>query len=1103
MNKRTLAFVLCLLLTAGINQSAPLEPVFFDYNGVTLRTDGDEHGLVTRDVQGRVAKQDGNEWYYAVIDSSAGEPCLIKYSVVSLAGIAPELAAYSDPEVDARIRAFNATAPLLESYVFLGEMRVTVIYLTFAPFAPANFWNGPLGQMIDAQFTYDQIFSQNLRAEYPSDSARTNLTGDVIYGSVAEWFEFNSGGLVHLVPDLSRYPTSYVGNPDQPGVITDPLNPGQAIPIPASLFNDVVVFETLEARGIDCTPDPRRPILFVNRSYWNSRADFSGLAWLNLYYNIQGQALLTPGIIAHEICHASFGLPDLYNDMAELKNAFQMMSLGCQGYQYQDSSGVFRRHRGFPGLIEEPFAEVLGWRETLPITAPGVYTFDVNFSPFCIQNPTDPREKIFIRSWNDLEGWTSRHQPLTSDGRLLIEYTDFHRPATHYFQDLPAPFLKWSNQNSEVWPTGGQHIPGLNTWNNGAWFPWIIDADECRANQPRSFEILERPAPYPCVSMVYQDLMEEVPLGGSPISLELLNMGTAFSGWTVSIGDMSVSGEETVVFNQSFTVSFPSTVWNASTLSQILDLPVTLTIQSLDTSLVVGRLQPFVGLAPAEWSLAVNEDVVTAASGRYHLVTDGSGIQLFVNGQQRAEHSLLNAREICFASDPHRAVARGQLNGSDFLTILAVDDDVVDILVSIFCSPGVSAYALTEWDDEEVLVFVRGDQLEVRRLYGSHEPIFQYTLPDYILPVKQMACAFGDPAGDLGLRMGMIGGAGNNWTHVTNVFGDTLYSRFAGECAELRNILALDPLGSGYYSFAVDNMVCADGNWDLHYNEELWLVTYSADLGHYGMGVFPLGIYNSTSEDGAEDFVPYPNGDFPYRHAILTNSHHPYYYFSEIQVLDVSRNTPELTVIAQEAPRNRWFSVGYFDADAYPDTYVFDRGAGLRFFRGAGGNGLGLMDSGRLHAFESQTQHPQFVEMNGQQNIIFYEDGVLRAYHLPFAQAPTYSGNGVGNQRFMPNPNWQSAGDSPLSPPRVRATFIPGNQVRLDIEPLALGQMASMLSVWSSSDQVSWEKVFEGFWDGLAPTSWVDQQALRGRHLGFYRVQVSNDSPDGQVFWNE
>jgi hypothetical protein len=207
-------------------------------------------------------------------------------------------------------------------------------------------------------------------------------------------------------------------------------------------------------------------------------------------------------------------------------------------------------------------------------------------------------------------------------------------------------------------------------------------------------------------------------------------------------------------------------------------------------------------------------------------------------------------------------------------------------------------------------------------------------------------------------------------------------------------------------------------------------------------------------------------------------------------------------VIAQEAPRSRWFSVGYFDADPHPDAYVFDRGAGMRFFRGSGDNVLGLIDSGRLHAFESRDQHPQFVEMNGEQKIVFYEDSALQAYHSPFAQVPIYSGNGVGNQRFMPNPNWQSAGDSPLSPPRIRATFIPGNQIRLDIEPLALGQMASSLSVWFSLDQVVWTKVFEGFWDGLAPTSWVDQQALRGRNLGFYRVQVSNQ-PDNQVFWTE
>jgi hypothetical protein len=277
---------------------------------------------------------------------------------------------------------------------------------------------------------------------------------------------------------------------------------------------------------------------------------------------------------------------------------------------------------------------------------------------------------------------------------------------------------------------------------------------------------------------------------------------------------------------------------------------------------------------------------VTAASGEYHLVADASSIRLFIDGQERAQHSLLNAQEICFSADPHRAVVRGQLNGADFLTILAVDNDVVDILVSIFCFPGISAYTLTEWNGEHVLAFVRGDQLEVRRLYGSHEPIFQYTLPDYILPVKQMACAFGDPAGDLGLRMGMIGGDGNSWMHVTNVSGDTLYSRFAGECSELRNILALDPLGSGYYSFIVDNMVCAGGNWDLHYDEMLWCVSYSESQGHYGAGIFPLGIYNSTSEDGAEDFVPYPHGDFPYRHAILTNSHHPYQSVSEIQMLD-------------------------------------------------------------------------------------------------------------------------------------------------------------------------------------------------------------------------
>lgn len=1096
MNKRVLALVLCLLLTVGISQAFPLVPVRFYYNDVLLTTTGDEHGTVTRDAQGRVAKQDGSVWYYATLSSSFQSdpyPVLVKSVEVSLSGIAPELAAYSDPVIDRRVRAFNAQATDIVSV--LGDVAITIILVVTDwpnnPAEPENFWEWN-GHMLDPQQVNDMIMLENYAQTYPN---YVNQGGYEIPGSANDWWLRSSRGQSRLVPDESRYPAGYVA--ERPGWILDPAT-GLPFVLDFGLIENASVFwDMLAEAGIDTELDSRRPIVFLAHGQGGSRAHYGGYTILNMEQ--YSDSPLTIGVLLHEFAHCVLQCPDLYWDTEN--NAFQLMSLGGHGYYDTEAQ---RHNLGYPSDLEPAFKELIGWLEPTYITDPGDYPLNSDSLTYCWVNPNNPDEKYYINTWNKEEGFMVLHDPL-GEGSFIVQHSSLNKPGWR-FLNKPCPELIFASLPPgdwvEAWPYGEHVVLDVERWENGTWFGWTVNtANGSGELETLSFRLEERPMATACVVMVHDPLMDEVPIGGVEANFNFVNLGPTFVGWSMSIGNETVSSQDTVSFNQTFQASFSSEIWEADNLGQDLDLLVQLQLSSLDTSIIVERLQPFVGLRPSNWTVSITSEGLIETYREHLIKIEGSNITIYTNGQQGASLGFVSdIKALCFAGDEddHFAVI-----GDDWVALCRVQNNSFVFIAQPVNNQPVDAYMLSNTPEFGwCLVIASNNHLIANRLNNGEEA-FNFTLPDYVVPANDLAYAGNDPVGDtaLGSRFCLVGGLGNNWVYLTNVAGTSLYSRTAGDCGMIKNPLSLDLLGNGYYGFVVSVLTCVNnfGGFD----EELWHISYSSDQGHHGVGILDLGNYQPGFENGIEILVPYHNTDFPAREALVANDYFPYSNTqTDINLYDLGHNDVEIRVLESVPPLRRGFKVGNLNADLIHDILVWDRGEGLRYWQGLGD--LDFSDQGTVHNYSDANRSPVVYQNDGDLQLGFYEEaGQLIFYDWPLSGEwlAWYRSGGVGNQRHMPNENW-TAPTGPLNPPDISITRLGNGDMRLDIESISYGQQCASYQVWFSTDQENWVRLAEVLWDGQLGTSWVHHRALYGNPIGMYRVNVEAN-PDGGAVWSE
>lgn len=1084
--KMQLALWLYLLLKAGISQAAPAEPVSFQYNDVQLTTHQDEFGPLTTDPLGRVAVQDGGVWYYASLSSAFQadlEPVLVKAVEVSVAGIAPELAAYSDPVIDRKVRASNAYAT--DIVPVLGDIPFTFIFVEFGWGGPRieNFWSMPNGQPINKRRWYDSVYMEGFREAYP-DSLAINEGGYELAGSANDWWLWQSQGRSSLVPDTSRYPAGY-DDGGFPGFIMDPAT-GEPFYFEFEFDASEDVWATFAAAGIDVQFDPLSPIALISRggAVW-PHAHYSG--WLSSDL-IFGDAPLMPGTMVHEGLHVVGQLKDLYG-VRPGNNRWQLFSYGGLGFH---ENGL--NHKGFPSGLGPSSLEMLGWLEPTYITHEGEYAFDQDgLLVYAVVNPADTKEKFFFWTWSpDSVGFMARHRPST-EGRVLIEHTSriVEENYEHAFlDDLVPELISIANSGGNTWPNGGIHGPELDTWENGDHFPWDLDLSHGTSeDQARSFQAIARPATTHCVVMNQSTLTEEVPLGGAETHFSFLNLGQTLNSWEITIADETVSSTDIVNFNETFEASFSSNIWGAGTWGQILDIPVSLQLQ--DTTITIERLRPFVGLRPSNWSIPGGSDVIVESYERYSASAEGTLVTFYLNEQMR--NSLSFATEVqgmCFSGlSDHLAVV-----GDNWVAICQVQDNNLLLLpgwpvyydkVDDYCVADLSEYGLT-------LVVTDGDQLEGLSLENATSS-FSTALPDYIESVSGLAYAGHDPAGDLGSRFCLLGDGGlSDWAYVTNIAGDSLFAMSTEEGASLHNPLSMDVIGTGQYAFVLTSKGPT---------QEMWVISYSQDQAHYGICVFDLGGQGVASyESGIEALVPFHNTDVPSRAAIITNDHYPYHsLMTDIKLMDYGHNTPEVRILQSVDPRRRGFYDGNFNADVINDLLVWDRGDALSLWRGQGD--LVFVDQGKIHSYESANHWPKFVRNVDDLQIGFYEDSQYRFYDLGYElEWPVWARQkGDGNRRWFPNDSW-SPPSGPLNPPDLQITSLRNGDMLLTIESVSVGQRTSTFQVWFSTNQEDWEMLDEVLWDGQSNTTWLHSRALYGNNKGFYRVKVT--SLDGGDIWN-
>ncbi len=1091
MKTRTWIGIIACGLWASFALAAPKPSVHFEVSGVPVVTDVDEFGSRTRDHQGRFLIEEGGQWYYATTESSGDDAHLVKYDTVERS-IPDNLAAYSDPAIDRQVREFNSNAT--DIVPVLGDIAVTFIEVCTSwpgrPADPEHFWQWE-GQVLDPQQFHDMVFLENYEQSYPG---YVNQGGYAIPGSANDWWLWSSRGRSRLVPDESRYPAGYV--PPRPGWI---VNPATGLPFVLNMsfiHNSASVWEMLTEAGIDISLDPRRPIVFLAHGQSSSRAHYNGYTILDMEQF--DDSPLTIGPLVHEFGHCVLQLPDLYFDTPN--NAFQLMNQGGNGYYDPETH---RNYLGYPSDLETSSKELIGWEEPIYVNAPGDYLFDSDYVPYCLVNPNRPDEKIYINSWNQEDGFMSRHNPV-GEGRLVIQHASLNKPGWK-FQDKPCAELIWSSHSTgdwnEAWPYGAEHVVlDVETWETGIWFGWTVNTTNGgEEREMLSFRVDERPMATAYVVMTYDPLMEEVPLDGAEANFHFINLGPTFSGWEMSLGGETVSGQDTVSFNQTFEVSFSSNVWSATTLGQVLNLPLTLHLQSPDTTIIVERLRPFVGLRPSNWAIPTTDVTVIETFREHVLKAEGSNLTVYTNGQQGASLGFLSEiKDLCFAGDDtdHFAVI-----GEDWAALCRVQNNNFVLISQPVINQPVDAYALSDTPEFGwCLTIASNNRLFADRLTNGAE-VFEFNLPEYVVPAKDLAYAGHDPIGDteLGSRFCLIGGSGNNWVHVTNVAGDSLYARTAGDCGLIKNPLSLDLLGNGYYGFVVSVLTCVNNFGG--YDEELWHISYSHDQGHHGVGIIDLGNYNPGYESGIEALVPYHNTDFPSREALVANDYFPYSNTgTDIKLFDLGHNDPEIRVLESVPPRRREFKVGNFNADQIHDLLVVDRGEGVRFWRGSGD--LNFQDQGLIHRYSNANRSPVFCQRFGSLQLGFYEAGQLKFYDLPSTEWPFWARlNGVGNQRHMPNENWV-APSGPLNPPDISITRLGNGDMRLNIESISYGQQCNTFQVWFSINQANWTRLATVLWDGQSATNWTHHRALVGNQIGFYRVVVTTNL-DGGAIWSE
>ena len=1070
--------------------AAPTLPVHFEVDGLTPTTSPDEFGSPTRDAQGRLLIEEDGHWYYAMIDSSTSEQHLVKYTARELSGGIPDhLAAYNDPVYDARVREFNSFAS--DIVPVSGPIRITYILVSIGrPGQPANpdsffYFNG---HPMDQQKFHDQFFLENYDQTYPND---INQGWYNVPASANDWWRWASHGLSWLEPDESRYSNVPGYTAPFPGCLVDPATGGPFV------FNNVnvssaVVWETLRAAGIDMTLDPQRPICFVTSHGGLSFAHYHG--WTNLSMEQFGNdSPLTIGVIVHELGHCVLQLPDLYMDNPQ--SSWQVMNHGCFGW-YDEI--MYRYNLGLPSDLCADYKDLVGWgEEPILITAPGTYEFDGTYVPYFFQNPNNPAEKMFLRSW-DLEypSFMRLHLP-TAGGRLLIEPSSVNRSSWR-FLDKPCPTILYADPDDGVvtWPFDEIQEPAF-TWEDGTWFQWTINTANCDNDREMlSFTVSERPAPGVCVVMTDHQLREEVPLGGVEANFHFQNLGVSFTGWQLSIGGETVASNDTVAFNQTFEASFSSNVWGATTLCQVLDLPVSLYVQSLDSTVVVERLQPFVGLPSSNWVIPGGEQVIVETDHQFVATADEQVVSLYINGQpMNALDFNTDINDLCFAGDASHHLA---VISEGELAMSRIQNNQLALTAGWPRTFNhVDAYALSDLSEYGLTAVVA----DANHLYGyslaDASEVFDVLLPDSLLPVTGLACASHDPAGDIGSRFCLTGGVNSKYLYLTNVLGEALYTRSAGDCGQLKDPISLDILGNGYYDFVVASLTCAGAQGG--YTQEAWLISYSQSQGHHGIGIFTLGYNVPGYENGLEALVPYQAPAGSSHFAMMGNSYYPYSNSSTyFKWMDFGQGVPEFQMLGPMSTRRRYLFPLHFNLDNVSDCLMLDRGDGLRLWHGSGDD---FTDQGKIHNYSSPNSCPVFAQgTDGDTRLGFLENGQLNFYNLGIDEwSSWFRPGGVGNQHWVANDAWVP-NNAPLNPPVVRAEYFNTGAIRLQLEALPFGQESASYKVWFSTDQVEWSLLAEVPWNGQSNTSWVHSRAIWNCPKGWYQVTVTNVL-DGSAFW--
>jgi len=1045
---------------------------------------------------------------------------------------------------------------------WLKDLELTVIPLRIvcdtlytddcSNFPDCSYWANPQhpdsGLVTDSLLYHHMFFSEDLR----SVREATGMGGQ-LWGSLKQYWrwlsDWENNGYSDLVTDTAR--CDWYG--ERPGWLCDPE--GREWEYPKHLkdeFGYNGFLERLDSLGVDVSHSPERPIMLLlgPRASHMFRTDRNGLLVVSyrIFYVDPEEGYVyfeeTPtGSYAQELLKSCLHLTPTVrlNPQDEDFTPFgsgvwDVMAHGDTGWRESIADNTFP-HLHSPADLNAWDRIRLGWVEPVYLEEPTALHL-VDRTPYVLLNPRNHQEALIFHAWDREDEAPTRHHhghmeegPPKSTG--LVEHAGYYRSAMWDSPELGDP--RYVSQI--LW---AELVPGFMGWDERyrpfptprvAWldFPeWKLEDSECPNTWTYHFTTPEDHSRMQLGTSWVDSLIilaedgfwqREIPLGfHDELELSFYNAGRDITSWALEIGEEHQYMEDTLEidgpWNQNTSITFllPEGRFSIPDEQSLLGSPVDWRVTAMelfpdpDTTEVEVH-SPFVGLRPSFFLPEIDQSALLVSRGHLLAMVDGTDLELFSGGalvdQLQLDEEPNGAAFIRFAGyegDPSHLA----LIGDTQMRLLAVGpgpalqpEEGWPVGVT---EPGPFLVTTLEQVGECVCL-VEDDRITLRYPNGVlATPRSTIELPDYVLPVRELAWSGGDLLGD---RFVVIGGPlGNEGFILVDLDGNLVFSLQESELDQspcdfgrpvvadlhhngvyevLMPIPTYDPYGMAWDDLLVFNWSELEQNWDsfIIYAEEITEGMY-----HRITATAPL---RGEGHNGQVRLVMHVQG------------HMQDHSLAMFKTADYGQYPPVFEDLVLPMGRPRHLITGKLDEDGRSDLVSLAIGYGLEFHRGTynslqpwsedlGGGALVHETGGVIHApvplMSSDDSSARLL-------IGLREEGGLRFYDTGSSHWPDWPGSKGQNNTCQLADLLQSH----LVSPQLSAAVLTGSVPQLLVEPLEIPDCTS-LRIYRDGELAD-----EVPWTGELPLTWTDQPLGEGHRLYEVRAVFPEFSgPDGRLF---